>query len=110
MRPTRFYSNSQEKKIAKSLGGKKVANSGATRFNKGDIVLDGWLLEAKTHTNNQSTFTLKKEWFSKNREEAIAMGKSYNALVFDFGDGEQHYVISERLFKQLVKYTQEEEK
>lgn len=108
MRPTRFYSNKQEKQIAKALGGKKVANSGATRFNKGDVTLDSWLLEAKTRTTNQSTFTLKKEWFTKNREEAIAMGKSYNAIVFDFGDGEQHYVISERLFKQLVEYTQEE--
>ena len=40
MRPTRWYSNKQEKHIAKELGGKKVPNSGATAFNKGDVVLD----------------------------------------------------------------------
>lgn len=33
MIPTRFYSNKQEKKVAKVVGGKKVANSGATAFN-----------------------------------------------------------------------------
>ena len=33
-RPTRFYSNKQEKHIAKELGGKKVANSGAAAFNR----------------------------------------------------------------------------
>ena len=34
MRPTRWYSNRQEKKVAKELDGKKVANSGATAFNR----------------------------------------------------------------------------
>ena len=37
-KPTRFYSNKQEKKVAKTLGGKKVANSGATAFHKGDVI------------------------------------------------------------------------
>ena len=32
MRPTRFFSDKQEKKVAKSLGGKQTANSGATDF------------------------------------------------------------------------------
>lgn len=36
------------------------------------------------------------------------MGKSYSSLVFDFGDGERHYVINERLFKQLVSLLKEE--
>ena len=31
-RPTRYYSSRQEKKIAKAVNGKKVANSGATKF------------------------------------------------------------------------------
>lgn len=29
MRPTRFYSNRQEKAVAKQVGGRQVANSGA---------------------------------------------------------------------------------
>jgi hypothetical protein len=43
IRPTRFYSNKQEKKIAKQVSGKQVANSGATAFNKGDVTTDEWL-------------------------------------------------------------------
>ena len=101
IRPTRWYSNKQEKKVAKTLGGRKTPNSGATKFSKGDVTSDKWLLECKTCTHEQKTFTLRKEWFSKNEEEAFAMRKPYNAIVVDFGDGEQHYIISERLFKKL---------
>ena len=107
-RPTRFYSNQQEKKVAKALNGKQTANSGATKFVKGDINVDNFLLECKTVTKEQSTFTLHREWFEKNKEEAFAMGKDYNALVIDFGDGEQHYIIDERLFKKLLTYLKEE--
>ena len=32
MKPTRYYSKQQEKKVAKQLGGKRQANSGATPF------------------------------------------------------------------------------
>ena len=32
---TRYFSNKQEKHIAKELGGKQTANSGATPFYKG---------------------------------------------------------------------------
>lgn len=107
-RPTRFFSDRQEKKVAKQVGGKQTANSGATRFFKGDIVLDGWLLECKTTTEFRKTFTLHKEWFDKNKEEAFAMHKDYNAVVIDFGDGEQHYIIDEKLFKKLLNYLKEE--
>lgn len=33
-RPTRFYSKQQEKKVARAVGGSRVANSGATAFSK----------------------------------------------------------------------------
>ena len=33
-RHTRFYSNQQERKVAKAVGGKQTANSGATAFSK----------------------------------------------------------------------------
>ena len=105
-RPTRFsnryFSDRQEKKIAKAVGGKQVANSGATTFNKGDVVTDNILIEAKTVTKPQKTFTVKKEWIEKNQEEAFAMGKSYSAVAIDFGDGVQHYIISQSLFNKLV--------
>ena len=102
-RPTRFYSNRQEKKIAKEVGGKKVANSGATTFSKGDVRTDNFLIEAKTCTKEQKTFTVKREWIEKNQEEAFAMGKMFSAVAIDFGDGEQYYLINQKLFNKLVE-------
>ena len=108
-RPTRFYSKQQEKKVAQVVKGKRTANSGATMFSKGDVVTDNFLIECKTCTEPRKSFTLKQEWFDKNKEEAFAMHKDYSAIVFDFGDGEQHYVIDEFLFKILLQTLQEEE-
>lgn len=98
-KPTRFYSNKQEKAVAKKLGGKQVANSGATAFSKGDVRTDEWLIECKTATTEKSSFSIKQEWLNKNRKEAFAMGKYYNALCFDFGNGsDRYYVVDERTF------------
>ena len=37
------------------------------------------------------------------------MNKDYSALAFNFGDDENYYVISEKLFIQLVNFLKEEE-
>lgn len=103
-RPTRFYSSRQEKAVAKAVGGKQVSNSGATNFNKGDVTTQDVLLECKTCTKPQSSFSVKKEWITKNREEAFAMGKSYSAVVIDFGESEQFYIIDEKMFKKLLEH------
>lgn len=101
---TRYYSTKQEKSVAKYLNGKRVSNSGATAFNKGDVELTDWLIECKTTTaTKKASFSIKREWLDKNKEEAFAMGKSYSALCFDFGDGKRHYIIDERTFKQLIE-------
>ena len=100
-RPTRFYSNKQEKAIAKAVGGKQVANSGATTFSKGDVTSENWLFEAKTKTSESQSFSIKKDWLLKNNEEAFAMGKPYSALVFDFGDGYNYYVLDEKTFLKM---------
>lgn len=107
-RPTRFYSKRQETKVAKAVDGKRTANSGATMFSKGDVTTDLFLIECKTCTEPRKSFTLKQEWFDKNKEEAFAMHKDYSALVFDFGDGEQHYVIDEYLFRKLLTILEKE--
>ena len=101
-RPTRWHSDKQEKSIVKAVGGKQTSNSGATPFVKGDVLLDEWLIEAKTTTSERENFTIKRDWLRKMQEEQFAMGKSYSALAFSFGDGENHYVISEKLFKQFL--------
>ena len=107
-RPTRFYSNRQEKAVAKALDGKQQSNSGATAFQKGDVVTDDWLIECKTATTEKQSFSIKREWLKKNREEAFAMGKYYNALCFDFGpDSKRYYVVDEKLFKKLVDLLKE---
>ena len=107
MRPTRFYSDKQEKSVAKAVGGKKTSNSGATNFVKGDVNTSLFLIECKTCTKAQKTFTLHKEWFDKNKEEAFAMRRPYSAVAFDFGDGENLYVISESLFKILHEHLED---
>ena len=98
-RPTRFYSNKQEKKVAKVLGGKQVSNSGATPFHTGDVRTDKWLIECKTCTTEKASFSIKRDWLVKNKEESFAMGKRYNALCFDYGDGgNRYYIVDERTF------------
>ena len=101
MRPTRWYSNRQEKQVAKAMKGKQVANSGATSFRKGDVTTDNWLVECKTKIGESKSFSIKKEWLEKNKEEMFAMGKSYSALVFDFGDGNNYYVLDEKTFLKM---------
>ncbi len=108
-RPTRFYSNQQEKKVAKAIGGKQVCNSGATAFNKGDVKTDDWLIECKTTTaTEKASFSIKKEWLEKNSEEAFAMNKTHSALAFQFGVNEpNYYIISERHFKEYLRLLEE---
>lgn len=106
MRPsrfnTRYFSNRQEKQVAKALNGRKTPNSGATPFIKGDVIADDWLIECKTTTSERASFSVKRDWLEKNKEEAFATGKPYNALCFDFGDnGVRYYVIDEATFKKL---------
>ena len=108
---TRYFSKRQETKVAKKLGGKRTANSGATPFQKGDVITDNWLIECKTKAKDSKSFTIKEEWLLKNEEEAFAMGKHNSALCFDFGPSanKRYYVISERLF-QILQFFMEDEK
>lgn len=105
MKPTRFYSNKQEKAVAKALGGRQVANSGATPFYKGDVTADDFLIECKTTTcTHKASFSIKEEWLKKNRAEAFAMGKHHSALAFQFGEGlPNFYIIDERQFKEYME-------
>ena len=107
---TRYFSNKQEKHIAKELGGKQTPNSGATAFIKGDVNLDDWLIEAKTKTSPSESISIKKEWLEKNQEEAFSMQKSHSALCFSFGElhnDKQYYIISENEFKRLLEANNE---
>lgn len=103
--PTRYYSKKQEESVAKATGGRRSKNSGATMFDKSDVSTDKFNLECKTKTSHSESISIKKEWFAKNKEEAMFMGKPYSAVVFNFGpDEENHYIIDEYLFLELLAY------
>lgn len=110
LRPTRFYSSKQEKQIAKAINGRTVSNSGATPFMKGDVTSDLFLIEAKTKVADSKSFSIKKEWIEKIKEEAFAMDRPYSALCFDFGTGtSRYYVIDEKTFKLMLSLLREAE-
>lgn len=112
-KPTRWYSNKQEKAVAKAVGGKQTKNSGATLFQKSDVLIDDlFTVECKTKTANSKSISIKKEWFEKQIKESIQMGKKYSAIVFNFGPdypyNTNHYIIDEYLFQKLVEYLKED--
>lgn len=107
----RYFSNKQEKNIAKAVKGKKQPNSGATMFRKGDVISEYFLIEAKTVTKEQTSFTIKKEWLDKLKEEQFAMRKPYSALAFNFGglgNEKNYYIIDERIFMLLNELLERE--
>ena len=101
-RPTRFYSKRQEDAIAKSLGGTRQVNSGATNFAKGDVIVDEWVIEAKTKITPSETITFHKDWLTGIEAERAQMLKSYAAVCFSFGDGQNYYAMDEKTFKFLL--------
>lgn len=111
-KPTRYYSNMQEKAVAKEIGGKQTKNSGATLFQKSDVYTGLFNLECKTKTTNSDSISIKREWFEKQIKENIQMGKKYSAIVFNFGPdvpyNENHYIINEQLFQILLNYLENE--
>lgn len=112
-KPTRYYSKKQEDNVAELVGGKTTPNSGATPWAKGDVQTSGsdsFLIECKTKTSPSSSITIKKEWFEKNRNEMIFNKKDHQAIVFNFGPGEEnHYIIDEYLFLELLEYLKDKE-
>lgn len=96
---TRKFSSKQEQYIAELLDGKQQSNSGATAYNKGDVITDDWLIECKTTTKPKSSFSIKKEWIDKNFVERVEMLKPYSAIAFQFEpNGTNYFVIDEKTF------------
>lgn len=102
---TRDASSKQEKAIAKSLNARRTSNSGATKFDKGDLYVgQEWLIEAKTCMQPKKSFLIKQEWLQKMKEEQFATNKMYSALCFDFGDnGNRYYIVEEQVFKNVIQ-------
>lgn len=105
---TRYYSSKQEKQIAKSTGSRLQPNSGATLFKKGDVANSDWLFEAKTCMKEQESFSIKKDWLDKLKQESFAMNKEFYALVFNFGINQENYfILNEKIFKQILSLLEE---
>lgn len=104
-KPTRFYSNKQEKAVAKAINGQQTPNSGATPWIKSDVLTEDFAIECKTKTTASNSISIKKDWFEKQKQEMAFMGKKHSAVVFSFGpDEENHYIIEEYLFQELLEY------
>ena len=108
---TRYYSDLQENSVAKVLNGLKVANSGAGKFSSGDVVIKdaSLLLECKTSTAEKKSFSVKKEFLDKNKQEALSNRLMNGCLCFDFGPStDRYYVIDEKMMKFLVEKLKED--
>lgn len=107
---TRYYSNRQEKYVAKQLNGKTQPNSGATPFGLGDVTVGSdWLVECKTQMTSKKSMTIQKDWLDKLEEERFAMRKANKVLAFNFGPDEPiYYVLDEKTFKQMIRRNEDE--
>lgn len=108
-RSVKNCSKNQENQIAKMVGGKVQSNSGGTRFGGGDVHTQSMFIEAKTPTTDKQTFSIKREWLEKAREQAFEQNKTNYALAFRFGPEQpDFFVIDKRLFKYLIDKLEEE--
>lgn len=109
METNKEVSNRQEKNVAKVLGGHKTANSGATAFSKGDVIVKNCIIECKTKTKEVDSFTVQKAWIKELNEEKISMGKALSALAISFDCGKSsYYVIDEKAMKLLLSVVNDE--
>lgn len=107
-RPTRYYSNRQEKSVSKHLGGRTTVNSGAGKFSGGDVLTDNILVECKTVTKPQASFSIRKDWLEKVKGEALSLRKPFSCLAFSFEpDGKNYYVIDDVMMKILIEKLEE---
>lgn len=73
-------------------------------FQKGDVLLDDFLIECKTKMSPSESISIKKEWIEKNEKESLFMGKKYSSIAFNFGpDEKMYYIIDEYLFESLLE-------
>lgn len=85
-KPTKYYSNKQEKIVAAALGGYKVGGSGAMPGSPGDAKTYEWLVECKTHTTPDKPIFFDLNVWNKIKKEATA---AYRRPVLVVDDGSQ---------------------
>lgn len=95
-------SNKQEREIADYLNGKVQSNSGGTKFGGGDIHTPRFFIEAKSHTEEKSSFTVPKKWLEKAKEQAFEQGKNRWALAIRYSEADTDYFIISR--SEMIEY------
>lgn len=107
---TRYASSLQEERVASLIGGTRSSNSGAGRFAKGDVSTPSMLVECKTPMSPKGSVSIKREWISKNAEEAFERRIPNHALAICFEPGgENWFLIGEGLFKYMCERLSEED-
>lgn len=109
---TRYYSELQEKRVAENLNGSVCPNSGAGKFSKSDVqVKDASLsIECKTCMTDKDSFSIKKSWFEKQKEEAFSNRLDNSVIAFNFGPSDKNdkFIIDYKLMRFLVEKLTEE--
>ena len=109
---TRYYSSLQEERISKKLNFIKQPNSGASLFNKSDLINKNisMAIECKTCMKNKDSFTIKKEWFEKQKNDSFANRLEHSVIAFNFGpdDLEDKFIIDYKLMYYLINKLSEE--
>lgn len=77
-------SSKQEKMVADFLGWRVVTGSGARPFTPGDVNSDHFLVECKTHVEEQDNIVFQKKHWEKISIESRTVNK-YPALIVDNG-------------------------
>ena len=108
---TRYWSNLQEQKVCKVINALQTSNSGAGKFRKGDCINKkaSLLCECKTVLKDKDSFSIKKEWIDKNKEEAFTQRLSNQCIAFSFGpESDNYFVINEKLMRYLMEKLENE--
>lgn len=109
---TRFASSTQENRIAKKFNGKVSSNSGASTFSGGDVYVDdaSLCIECKTCMKPSKSFSIKKDWIDKNKQEAFIYRLENHCIAFNFNyeDKNDYYIIDDKLMGFLVECLRKE--
>lgn len=108
---TRYYSQIQEEYVARQLDGKRISNSGAGRFDKSDVVVDraSMSVECKTSMQPKSSFSIKKDWIIKHKEECFfnRLDNPVIAISFEPEGKDNYYLIDQKLMSFLTDKLEE---
>ncbi len=108
---TRAVADRQEKSVCKDINGYQQPSSGSGKFRKGDVFNKeaSILVECKTCMIDKDSFSIKKDWIIKNKEEKFSQRLSNSCIAFSFGPGQENfYVINSKLMRFLIEKLEED--